>query len=96
MGTSDREIRVPLAPARSRSIELEVCLPMTAYRYYFMNVDHIISGAVIEASNDAHAIIISKAAYRSRKVDCTGFEVWDCDRVVHRYAGHQVEHKAKL
>lgn len=63
---------------------------MATYRFYFMKVDHIISGEVIEADSDAHAITISNAAYRRRKDDCTGFEVWDRDRVVHRYAGSQV------
>jgi nicotinamide mononucleotide adenylyltransferase len=57
---------------------------MLDYRCYFMNGGHIAALKTIQATTDDLAIAIGRAAYRDKKADYSGFEIWDRDRMVHR------------
>ena len=62
---------------------------MQDYRCYFMNEGHIGLVEPISAFDDTQAIEHAKAAYEPKKVYYTGFELWDRDRMVHRFKNGQ-------
>lgn len=61
---------------------------MPEYRCYLMNVGHIVSTAIILAADDTEAIQHAKTMFKNRKDHCTGFEVMERGRHVHRQDGH--------
>ena len=58
---------------------------MPDYRCYLINVGHIFAAEVLVATDDGHAVELGKAYYHTKKHTCSGFEVWERDRVVHRF-----------
>ncbi len=58
---------------------------MPEYRCYLMNVGHIITVKEIKADNDIQAIGLGKIAFELQRAHSTGFEVWERDRIVHRF-----------
>lgn len=57
---------------------------MTQYRCYLMNVGHIVGVELVEAPDDSHAVEKAKLVFEGRKAHCSGFELWEQARCVHR------------
>lgn len=60
---------------------------MPDYRCFLINGGHIVASQDLVATEDGAAIAEGHGVFERRKGHCSGFEVWERDRVVHRHDG---------
>ena len=60
---------------------------MTLYRFYFLDSASAIAGVatIVKAETDAVALQSADFMFRDKNARCTGFELWDRTRRVHRH-----------